>query len=86
MAGPMGFDVPVWDIRTTYGDTNILPVPLRSFSAMMKDGDSRFASAVFSLRLLEFLQALNGSRSAFTTCQDRKRYLSTIRTIRVATE
>jgi len=33
------------------------------------------------LMLLEFFQALNGSGSAFTTCQDRKRYFSTVRTI-----
>jgi hypothetical protein len=38
------------------------------------------------LQLLEFLQALNGSCSAFATRQDRKRHLSTFRTIQVATE
>jgi hypothetical protein len=41
---------------------------------------------LFVLRLLEDLQALNGSCSAFTTHQDRKRHLSTFRTIQVATE
>ena len=41
---------------------------------------------LFVLRLLEGLQALNGFCSAFATRQDRKRHLSTFRTIQVATE
>jgi hypothetical protein len=41
---------------------------------------------LFVLRLLEGLQALNGSCSAFATRQDRKRHLSTFRAIQVATE
>jgi hypothetical protein len=41
---------------------------------------------LFALQLLEGLQALNDSYSAFATRQDRKRHLSTFRTIQVATE
>jgi hypothetical protein len=50
------------------------------------DCGSPFTSIFFVQSVLEILQALNGSRSAFTTCQDRKRYLATFRTIRVPTE
>src|SRR6478672_4631170 len=41
---------------------------------------------LFVLRLLEGPQALNGSCSTIATHQDRKRHLSTFRTIQVATE
>jgi hypothetical protein len=53
---------------------------------MMENCQSVVAAAVFVLTFMEVLQALNGSLSAFTACQDRKGHLSTLRTIQVATE
>jgi hypothetical protein len=47
---------------------------------MKKDGDSPGVFTGCILTLLELFQALNGFGSAFTTCQDRKRHLSTSRT------
>jgi hypothetical protein len=51
------------------------------FNTIKKDGDSPVSLPVVFLKLLEFFQTLNGFGAAFTTCQDRKRYLSTGRTI-----
>jgi hypothetical protein len=56
-----------------------------SFSSVWAEMESLFI-ILFVLRFLEGLQALNGSRSAFATRQDRKRRLSTFRAIQVATE
>jgi hypothetical protein len=44
------------------------------------DDDSPGVFTRCILTLLKFDQALNGFSSAFTTCQDRRRYLSTGRT------
>ena len=53
---------------------------------MMQNGESTVAFTVVVLTFMEILQALNGSLPAFAACQDRNGYLSTIRTIPVATE
>jgi hypothetical protein len=55
-------------------------------NTIKKDGDSPAVFTGCILTLLEFFQALNGFGSAFTARQDRKRHLSTFRTIQVATE
>jgi hypothetical protein len=51
-----------------------------------KEDDSPASSLVFVLTVLDFVQALDGFGSAFTTCQYRKRHLPTARTIQMATE
>jgi hypothetical protein len=51
----------------------------------MENRDSPAASNIFVLTFVEVLQVLQGSRSAFTACQDRKGDLSTIRTTQMTT-
>ena len=53
---------------------------------MMAKFELAFVFTVSMFAFTEVLQALDGSRAAFTACENRKGHLSAVRTIHVATE